>query len=53
MNTKEGTLSFILNNEKPIECFSNIPLDKPLSPVIYFDVPNESMEINLDYIIKL
>lgn len=53
MNTKEGALSFILNNEKPIECFSNIPLDKPLSPVIYFDHPNESMEINLDYIINI
>ena len=25
MNTKEGKLSFILNNEKPIECFSKIP----------------------------
>ena len=53
MNTKEGKLSYILNNEKPIECFSNIPLDKPLSPVVYFDKPNDSMEINLDYIIKI
>ena len=53
MNTKEGKLSFILNHEKSIECFSNIPLDKPLSPVVYFNVPNESMEIILDYIIKL
>ena len=42
-----GKLSFILNNEKPIKCFSNIPLDKPLSPSVYFDHPNESMEIIL------
>lgn len=53
MNAKEGKLSFILNKEKPIECFSNIPLDKPLSLVVYFDEPNESMEINLDYIKKI
>ena len=53
MNTKEGKLSFVLNNEKPLECFSKIPLDKPLSPVVYFDVINESMEIILDYIIKI
>ena len=31
MNTKEGKLSFVLNNEKPVECFSKIPMDKPLS----------------------
>ena len=53
MNTKEGSLSFILNKEKPIKCFENIPLDKPLSPVVYFDNPNESMEILLNYVIKL
>ena len=46
-------LGSILADDATIECFSNIPVDKPLSPVVYFDVPKESMEITLDYIMKL
>ena len=52
MDTKNGDLYFILNNEKPIKCFSNIPLDKPLSPVVYFDDINESLERKLNYTYK-
>ena len=52
MDTNKGELYFILNNEKPIKGFSNIPLDKPLSPVVYFDHINESLEIKLNYSYK-
>lgn len=52
MDTNKGDLYFILNNEKPIKCYSNIPLDKPLSPIVYFDEINESLEIKLNYSYK-
>ena len=35
MNMSKGTMKFIIDNEDKGESFSNIPLDKPLVPVIF------------------
>ena len=45
MNMKNGTLKFITDKEDNENYYTNIPLDKPITPsVILFD-PNDSVEI--------
>ena len=34
MNMKEKTIKFIINDEDKGESYSNIPIDKPLAPVV-------------------
>ena len=45
MNMDKGTLKFIINNEDNGESFSNIPLDKPVTPVVFLYHKNDSIEI--------
>ena len=45
MNMDKGTLKFIINNEDNGESFSNIPLDKPVTPIVFLYHKNDSIEI--------
>ena len=45
MNMNKRTLKFIINNEDKGDSYTNIPLDKPLSPVVFLDEINDSVEI--------
>ena len=45
MNMNKGTLKFIINNEDKGDSYTNIPLDKPLAPVVFLDELNDSVEI--------
>ena len=45
MNMKEKTLKFIIDGEDKGESFTNIPTDKPLSPVVLLYNKNDSIEI--------
>ena len=45
MNTKKGELKFIINNEDKGASYTNIPLDKPLTPSIFLYNINDSVEI--------
>ena len=45
MNMNKGTLKFIINNEDKGESYSNIPLDKPLTPAVFLYHQNDSIEI--------
>ena len=46
MNMNKGTLKFIINNEDKGESYTNIPLDKPLTPSVCLINQNDSVEIS-------
>ncbi len=45
MDMKKGTLKFIINNEDKGESYTNIPLDKPLTPAVLLKDTNDSVSI--------
>ena len=45
LNIKNQTLKFIINNEDKGESYKNIPIDKPLTPVVFLYYKNDSVEI--------
>ena len=45
MNTEKRTLKFIIDNEDKGESYNNIPLDKPISPIVHLAYKNDSVEI--------
>ena len=46
MDMDKGTLKFIIDNEDNDESYSNIPLDKPLTPAVFLYYKNDSVSIN-------
>ena len=42
---EKRTLKFILNNEDKGESFTNIPIDKPLTPAVCLESRDDSVEI--------
>ena len=44
-NGIKGTLKFIINNEDKGESYTNIPLNKPLSPVVFLYLSKDSVYI--------
>ena len=46
MDMNKGTLKFIIDNEDKGDSYNDIPLDKPLVPVIFLYDKNDSVEIN-------
>ena len=46
MDMEKGTLKFIIDNEDNGESYSDIPIDKPLSPAVFLYYTNDSLEIN-------
>ena len=46
MNMKNKTLKFIVNNEDKGDSYTNIPIDKPVSPAIFLLDINDSVEIS-------
>ena len=46
MNMKNRTLKFIIDNEDKGESFTNIPVDKPLIPIVLLVNLNDSVELN-------
>ena len=45
MNMKKGTLKFIIDDEDKGESYMNIPLDKPLIPVVILYDSNDKVRI--------
>ena len=45
MNMSKRALKFIINGEDKGESYTDIPLDKPLFPSVYFEQINDSVEI--------
>ena len=45
MNMKKKTLKFIINNEDKGVSYTNIPIDKPISPAIVLYNKNDTVEI--------
>ena len=45
MNMSKRTLKFIINNEEKGESYTDIPLDKPLTPAICLAYKDDSVEI--------
>ena len=45
MNMPQRTLKFIIDNEDNGESYTNIPLDKPITPAIILYHINDSVEI--------
>jgi len=45
MNMEKGTLKFIINNQDKGDSYTNIPLDKPLSPAVMLCHVGDSIEI--------
>ena len=41
----KGTIKFIINKEDKGESYINIPLDKPLSPIVFLYHMNDSVQI--------
>ena len=46
MNMKKRTIKFIINNEDKGDSFTNIPIDKPISPAIILYNKDDSVEIS-------
>ena len=46
MNMKKRALKFIINNEDKGDSYTNIPIDKPISPAIFLIDINDSVEIS-------
>ena len=42
---KKRTLKFLINNEDKGDSYSNIPIDKPIFPVVLLSSLNDSVEI--------
>jgi len=51
MNMKKRTLKFIIKNEDKGDSYTDIPIDKPISPAILLCHQNDSVEIT-DYLIS-
>ena len=45
MNMSKRTLKFIINNEDKGESYSDIPIDKPVVPIVMMHDLNDSVEI--------
>ena len=45
MNMNKRTLKFIVNNEDKGDCYTNIPIDKPIFPIVIMHDCNDSVEI--------
>ena len=45
MDMNKGALKFIINNQDKGFSYENIPLDKPLFPVVFLEQNNDSVEI--------
>ena len=45
MNMKKRALKFIINNENKGDSYTNIPIDKPIFPVVLLYYQNNSVEI--------
>ena len=45
MDMNKGALKFMTNNEDKGDCYTNIPLDKPLFPSIIFYNKDDSVEL--------
>ena len=45
MNMNKRTLKFIIDNEDKGDSYIDIPIDKPLFPVVLLDFKNDSVEI--------
>ena len=45
MNMNKKTLKFIINNEDKGESFTDIPIDVPLSPAIFLENKDDSIDI--------
>ena len=46
LDTKNGTLKFIIDGKDDGPSYTNIPLDKPLLPVVFLYNENDSVEID-------
>jgi len=46
MNMNKGTLKFLINGEDRGDSYTNIPLDRPLSPAVLLKDTNDSVEIS-------
>ena len=46
LNLKKQTLKFIIDNQDKGESYTNIPNDKPLTPVVFLYNKNDKVEIN-------
>jgi hypothetical protein len=46
MNMKNGTLRFIIDDEDKGDSYTNIPINKPLVPVVFLYNKDDSVEIN-------
>ena len=45
MNIKKRALKFIINNEDKGDSYTNIPLDKPIFPVVFLYNLDDCVEI--------
>ena len=45
MNMKKRTLKFLINNEDKGDSYTDIPIDKPIFPVVLIRYQNDSVEI--------
>ena len=45
MNMKKKSLKFLINNEDKGDSFTNIPIDKPLTPAVFLENKDDSIEI--------
>ena len=45
-NFKKRTLKYIINNEDKGDCYTDIPIDKPLFPAVLLDNTNDTVEIS-------
>ena len=46
MNMCKGSLKFIINEEDKGESYNDIPLDKPISPIVILIDKDDCVEIN-------
>ena len=46
MNMKKRTLKFIINNEDKGDSYTDIPIDKPISPAVFLYYQNDKVEIS-------
>ena len=46
MDMNQGTLKFIIDNEDNGVSYSDIPLDKPLTPAVFIYYKDDSISIN-------
>ena len=46
MNMKKRTLKFIINNEDKGDSYTDIPIDKPISPPVFLYYKDDYVEIS-------